>query len=140
MIREIYQGDSLLVIVFVLALNPLSHLLRSTKGYAYGKNRHHQHTHNFFVYDLKLHATDINTVKKQLDIVTTFSKDTGMKFGAEKCVFLHVKIRLIKKYPPLNISNLAIQSVADGDSYKYKVIAYNSFAVPIITPTIGIID
>ena len=36
-IREIYQGDSLSVIYFVLALNPLSHLLRSTKRYAYGK-------------------------------------------------------------------------------------------------------
>ena len=47
-ITGIYQGDSLSVILFVLALNPLSHLLRSTKGYAYGKNRQHQHTHNFY--------------------------------------------------------------------------------------------
>ena len=38
-IAEIYQGDSLSVILFVLALNPLSNLLRSTKRYAYGKNR-----------------------------------------------------------------------------------------------------
>ena len=30
-ITGIYQGDSLSVILFVLALNPLSHLLRSTK-------------------------------------------------------------------------------------------------------------
>ena len=32
-IRGIYQGDGLSVILFVLALNPLSHLLRSTKVY-----------------------------------------------------------------------------------------------------------
>ena len=83
-VTGIYQVDRLSVILFVLALNPLSHLLRSTKGYAYGKNRQHQHTHNFFVDDLKLYASDINTVKRQLEIVTTFSKDIGMKFGEEK--------------------------------------------------------
>ena len=169
---------SLSVILFVLALNPLSHLLRSTKGYAYVKNRLHQHTHNFFVGDLKLYASDINTVKRQLEIVTTFSKDIGMKFGEEKCVFLQIEKEIIKISALLNINHLTIQPVADGDSYKYlgidenityngplnkekvckeylnrvrkkwssempdfnKVIAHNSFAVPVITPTIGIID
>ena len=177
-VTGICQGDSLSVILFVLALNPLSHLLRSTKGYAYGKNRQHQHTHNFFVDNLKLYASDINTVKRQLEIVTTFSKDIGMKFGEEKCAFLQIEKGIIKKSAPLNINHLTIQPVADGDSYKYlgidenityngplnkekvskeylnrvrkiwsselsdfnKVIAHNSFAVPVITPTIGIID
>ena len=72
------------MILFVLALNPLSHLLRSTKGYAYGKNRHHQHTYNFFVVNLKLCATDMNMVKRQLDIIITFQKDIGMKFEEDK--------------------------------------------------------
>ena len=83
-ITWIYQGDSLSVILFILVLTPLSHLLRSTKGYAYGKNRQHQHTHNFSVDDLKLYTGDMNMVKRQLEIVTAFSKDIGMKFGEEK--------------------------------------------------------
>ena len=178
LVTGIYQDDSLSVISFVLALNPLSHLLRSTKGYAYGKNRQHQHTHNFFVDDLKLYASDINTVKRQLEIVTTFSKNIGMKFGEEKCAFHQIEKGIIKKSAPLNINHLTIQPVGDGDSYKHlgidknityngplnkgnvfeeylnrvrkmwfselsdfnKVIANNSFAGPIITPTIGIID
>ena len=177
-IRGIYQDDSQSVILFVLALNPLSHILRSTKGYAYGKNRHHQHTHNFFVDDLKLYASMMNMVKRQLKIVATFSKDFDIKFGEEKCAFLHIEKGIIKKTLLLNINHLTIQPVADGGSYKYlgidenityngplnkekvskeylnrvqkiwsselsdfnKVIAHNSFAVPIITPTIGIID
>ena len=53
-IKGIYQGDSLSVMLFVLALNPLSHLLRLRNGYPYGKNCHYQHMHNFFVDDLKL--------------------------------------------------------------------------------------
>ena len=177
-IRGIYQDDSQSVILFVLALNPLSHILRSTKGYAYGKNRHHQHTHNFFVDDLKLYASMMNMVKRQLKIVATFSKDFDIKFGEEKCAFLHIEKGIIKKTLLLNINHLTIQPVADGGSYKYlgidenityngplnkekvskeylnrvqkiwsselpnfnKVIAHNSFAVCIITPTIGIID
>ena len=53
-LKGIYQGGSLSVILFVLSLNPLSHLLQSTKGYAYGKHRQHHHSHNFFVDDLKI--------------------------------------------------------------------------------------
>ena len=91
-ITGIYQGDSLSVIVFVLAFYPLSHLLRSTKGYAYGKNRQHQHTH-------KSYASDMNTLQRQLEIATTFSKDIGMKLGEEKCTFLQIE-KGIKKSPP----------------------------------------
>ena len=107
LITGIYKGDSLSVILFGLALNPLSHLLRSTKGYAYGKNRQHQHTHSFLVDDLKLYASDINTVKR-LEIVTTFSKDIGMKFGEEKCAFLQIEKGITKicatKHQPSNNS------------------------------------
>ena len=93
-ITGIYQGDSLSVILFVLALNPLSHLLRSTKGYAYGKNRQHQHTH-------KSYASDMNTLQRQLEIATTFSKDIGMKLGEEKCTFLQIEKRIKKSPPPI---------------------------------------
>ena len=48
--------------------------LRFTQGYAYGKNRYHQHTQNFFVDDLELYASDINMVKRQLDIVQHFQR------------------------------------------------------------------
>ena len=124
-VKGIYQGDSLSVILFVLALNPLSHLLRSTKGYAYGKNQQHQYTHNFFVDDLKLYATDMNMVKRQLEIITTYSKDIGIKFGEDRCTFLHIEKGIIKKSSPININHLTIRPVADGDSYKYLGIDEN---------------
>ena len=60
-IKGIYQSDSLSVMLFVISLSPLSHMLRMRKGYAYGKNRQYQLTHNFFVDDLKRFATNITT-------------------------------------------------------------------------------
>ena len=61
----------------------------------------------------------MNMVKRQLEILTTFLEDIGMKFGKDKCAFLHIEKGIIKKILPLNINHLTIQPVADGDSYKY---------------------
>ena len=96
-IRGLYQGDNLSVIHLVLALNLLPHLRRSTKGYAWGKNRHHQQTPKLFVYDLKWYAADMKTVITELEIVKKFPKDIDMKFGENKCVFLCIEKGLIKK-------------------------------------------
>ena len=67
---------------------------------------------------LKLYASDLNTAKRQLEIATTFSKDIGMTFGEEKCAFLHIEKKIIKKSSLLNINHLTIQPAAYGDSYK----------------------
>ena len=55
----IFQGDTLLVLLFVLYLNPLSFLLQNLEGYSYGKIRNHTLTYNFFADDLKLYASFI---------------------------------------------------------------------------------
>ena len=46
--------------------------------------------HNFFIDDLKLYASNINILKKQLDLAPTFSQDTGMTFGEDKCAYQQV--------------------------------------------------
>ena len=89
-VKEIFQGDSLSVLLFVLSVNPLSFLVHKLQGYACGKHKNHNVTHNFFVDDLKLHAISINTAKKQLDLVTVFSKYTGMTFGDDKCAYQQI--------------------------------------------------
>ena len=178
-LKGVYQGDSLSVILFVLSLNPLSYMLQRAKGYAFGKNRQHHHTHNFFVDDLKLYTGDINTLKHQLNIVTKFSNDVTMRFGIDKCSYLHIKKgRIVDSNEPLSINGLKITPLKSGDHYKYlgidenisydgpinkeriskeylsrvkkiwtselsdynKVTAHNTFATPVITPTVGILD
>ena len=73
-LKGIFQDDSLSVILFILSVNPLSHLLKQLKGYAARNERNINITHNFFVDDLKLYAGTTNNLIKLLDIVVTFSK------------------------------------------------------------------
>ena len=89
--QGIFQGDSLSVLLFILSVNPLSFLLLKPQGCACGKHKNYNVTHNFFVDDLKLYASSINTAKKELDLVTAFSKDTGMTFGDDKSAYRQIK-------------------------------------------------
>ena len=89
--KGIFQGDCLSVLLFILSVNPLSFLLHKLKGYVCGKHKNYNVTHNVFVDDIKLYASSIKTAKKQLDLVTAFSKDTGMTFGDDKCAYQQIQ-------------------------------------------------
>ena len=177
-LNGIFQGDTLSVLLFVLCLNPLSFLLQKLKGYSYGKNRNHTITHNFFVDDLKLYASSLSILKKQLELVTKFSKDIGMKFGQDKCAYIRIEKGKNTTSSAIVMNGLTIKPIQEGESYRYlgqdeniayegkinkervtkeylsrvrkiwsselsaynKTIAHNSFAIPVITPTVGILD
>ena len=108
------------MILFILSVNSLSHFLKQLKGYAAGIETNINITHNFFVDGLKMSAETTNNLKKLLDIVTTFSKDIDMKCGIHK--YAYIKINAGKQTNSeilLEMSNLIIQPVAYGHTYKY---------------------
>ena len=154
-------------------------MLGKFKDYNYGNHRRKTIAHNFFVDDLKLYSSTINIAKKQLDLVTQFSKDICMDFGTNKCAYLKiVKGMIVSDGEPLVMNNLTIKPVKEGDTYNYlgidenisyhgpinkdgvseeyftrtrkiwsselsaynKVIAHKAFAVPVLVPTIGVLD
>ena len=117
--ETIFQGDTLSVLLFVLCLNPLSFLLQKLKGYSYGKSRNYTLTHIFFVDDLKLYASSISILKKQLDLVTKFSKDIGMKFGQEKCAYIKIEKGKNTTTSAIEINGLKIKPIQEGESYRY---------------------
>ena len=91
-VKGMFQGNNL-SILFILSVNSQSFLLHKLQGYACGKHKNCNVTHNFFVDDLKLYASSTNTAKKELDLVTEFSKDTGMTFRDDKCAYQQVQNR-----------------------------------------------
>ena len=171
----ILQGDCLSLILFVLCVNPLSHLLNKLcDGYRIGTpgNRTIKINHLLFVDDLKTYAPNIAIAKEQLKLISQFTNDIGMRFGVDKCAYMY------RTRTELEMDGLKISELQDTDSYKYlgadedvayrgtlnkdrvvkeyikrirkiwksellarnKVIAHNSFAVPILTPAFGILD
>ena len=95
-------------------------MITRLRGYAAGKDRKTNITHNFLVDDLKLYSSTMNGVKKQLDLVTRFSQDIGMKFGQNKCAH-HVieKVQVKNNGQHLEMNGVKIQQVDEGECYKY---------------------
>ena len=101
-------------------------MLRNLKGYSYGTNRNSNITHNLFVDDLKLYASSINILKKQLDLITTLPKYTRMTFGEDKCAYQQVENgKLIKNTKYLELNKLFIKPIKDSNTYKYLGINKN---------------
>ena len=94
--------------------------MHKLQGYACGKHKNYNVTHSFFVDDLKLYASSINTAKKQLDLVTAFSKDTEMTFGNDKCAYQQIQNgTLLQRTNNIEINQLSIKPMREGDTYKY---------------------
>ena len=100
----------------------MSFLLNKLKRHAFGKNenRNQDITHLFFVDDLNLFATNMSSAKTLLDLVTTFSQDTGMKFGESKCAYLMIERGKQKcTTEKLEMNGTKIQSIKKDVTYKY---------------------
>ena len=135
--------------------------------------------HLLFVADLKTYASSQTIAHKQLDLISQFTNDIGMRFGVDKCAYLYMEKGKNKTIgPELEMNGLQITELDDDKTYKYlgmdeniayqgslnkervikeytnrvrkiwkfdlnarnKVVAHNSFAVPILTPTFGILN
>jgi len=87
----IIQGDSLLPLLFCIALIPLTNELnRSDCGYqVHGTER--KISHLLYMEDLKLLGRNENDLKNEMKILRPVSKYINMKFGLEKCARVCLK-------------------------------------------------
>ena len=74
--------------MFVLALVPLSLILRKTKAaYKFSKSKE-KINHLLFMDDLKLYSRSEKRLDSSVETVCVFSEDIAMEFGLERCAML----------------------------------------------------
>ena len=120
--KGVLQGDFLSVVLFILSLNPGSFLINKTTGYKIGpeEDRRKSLTHLLFVDDMKTFSSSVNGAKFQLDIITTFSTDIGMKFGEDKCGYIYIERGKRKSLgKSIVINGVTIRELSEGETYKY---------------------
>ena len=87
--RGIFQGDSLSPFLFVIALIPLTYILRKSRpGYEFAKNRE-KTNHLQYMDDLKLYARSVKDLDSLIQSVRVFSTDIGMPLGVKKCYYYY---------------------------------------------------
>lgn len=123
--KGIYQGDSLSPMWFCLALNPLSHQLRSCRaGYSFKPNTDDTLlSHLIYMDDIKLYARTEKQLKSLLDTTTKFSKDINMEFGLDKCKTLHIIRGQVQPGNYAVDDSATITALEPNDFYKY--LGYN---------------
>ena len=89
--RGVFQGDSLSPLMFVLALIPLSLILRKAKAAYEFSRRKVKINHLLFMDDLKLYSLNEKELYSLVQTIHIFSKDMGMEFGIEKCAMLVIE-------------------------------------------------
>ena len=118
--RGIFQGDYLSPLVFVLALIPLSLILRKAKAaYEFSESKD-KINHLLFVDDLKLYSRSKKGLDSLVQTVRVFSEDTGMEFGIEKCAMLVMEKEKIVKSVGIELADgKVIKSLQEDKRYKY---------------------
>ena len=131
----VLQGDCLAMMLFILSINPLSHLLRTTEGYTAGppRARNTKISHLLFVDDLKTFDKNRLQAEQKLRVITEFTNDIGMRFGEEKCAFLNIEKGRCKKLGvTIEMNNLRMKELEDGDTYRYLGLDENlSYSGPL---------
>ena len=131
--RGIFQGDSLSPLLFCLAIDPLSKVLKQQNigydlGQVRGRNKKKEViNHLLFMDDLKLFADSDPNLNKLIQIVHKFSADIGMDFGLDKCAKCTLKKDKKAATENFQLENgTSIADLREDSSYKYLGIEENA--------------
>jgi len=117
--RGIFQGDSLSPLLFIIAIIPLTRMLRQyNTGYQLGDG-HSKINHLLFLDDLKLYGRNDREIESLVHTVRIFSEDIGMQFGIEKCATIKLQRGKVKHTEGIVLPNAQVIREVNEDDYKY---------------------
>ena len=117
--RGIFQGDSFSPLLFVMAMIPLTVLLRKIEaGYRFSGSRD-KVNHLLFMDDLKLYGKDEEELDLLVSKVKEYSDDIGMQFGLDKCGVLVVEKGVKKRSQGITLPGGEMIKEIEEDGYKY---------------------
>ena len=94
--RGVSQGVALSPLLFVIAMMPLSHMLRKwTGGLKFHKSQE-KINHRMYMDIIKQFVKNQKEVETLIQAVRIYSDDIGTEFGREKCAMLIMKSVYIK--------------------------------------------
>ena len=116
--RGIFQGDSLLLLLFIISLIPVTMILNKTKhGYQFSTNGQ-RINHLLYMDDLKLYTRSEKELNSLVETVRIFSKDINMEFGIQKCAML-----VLKRVKSVETKGIQLQdnnrSLEYAENFKY---------------------
>ena len=100
----IFQGDAPSPLLFIIALIPLTHILK-TANPGYELRTGETINHLLFLDDLKLYSKSERALDPNIQTVKIFIKDIRMQFGIGKCVMLVMKNGKIVKSNDIQFTN-----------------------------------
>ena len=118
--REILQGDSLLLLLFVLSIVPLLSLTlkKINACYKWGK-KEYELNHLLLMDDLKLFAKSEKQTNTPVRTVYVFSTDIGIEFGMKKCRILIMKRGKIVKTEWIKLPDGEVMKQVGHEGYTY---------------------
>ena len=119
--REIFQGDPVSPLLFVIGLIPLRHILRKVDAeYRLGKGQHKKINHVLFMDDLKLYGNSKKEAERHTNTIRIFSKDIAMEFGISKCSHVTMKVGKLVSVVGMELSSGEVIPELESDKgYKY---------------------
>ena len=129
--RGIFQGDSLSPLLFVMALVPMTLVLRDAAP-GYVLKRKTKINHLLYMDDLKLYGKTKSDIESLINTVRLLSDDISMRFGLQKCASIVLKrgkrvedegIQLVddKVIEDVGIENYKYLGVLEADTIKMEL-------------------
>ena len=116
--RGIFQGDSLSPLMFVMAMIPMTCVLRKTKPAHILKNKS-KLNHLLYMDDLKLYAKSQSEIESLIHTVRIFSDDIGKAFGLDICATIKMKRRKLVEMERVTLAEGNEMSALEEDGECY---------------------